>query len=75
VFRTRVEGIGQLDFQRGIIRADRWHRLQNCSVIHYTRRHPMTHEVAPVYRWQEIRDRYLTNDPILSQVEEHSKVE
>jgi broad specificity phosphatase PhoE len=89
VFRTRIEGIGQLDFEREIIRADRWHKLQNCSVIHYTRRHPMTHEVAPVYRWmrfatpwlgdrfadppwEEIRYRYLTNEQILSQVEERT---
>jgi broad specificity phosphatase PhoE len=91
VFRTRIEVIGQLDFERELVHADRWHKLQNCSVIHYTRRHPMTHEIAPVYKWmrfatpwlgdrfgnplwEEIRYRYFTNDQILKQVEEHSKV-
>jgi NAD+ kinase len=42
VFRTRSEMIGQRDFEKEVIKADRWHKLQNCSVIHYTRRHPMT---------------------------------
>lgn len=91
VFRTRIEVIGQLNFERDLIKADRWHKLQNCSVIHYTRRHPMTHEIAPVYRWmrfatpwlgdrfadppwEEIRYRYLTNDQMLKEVEEHSKL-
>jgi broad specificity phosphatase PhoE len=59
VFRTRIEAIGQRDFEKEVVTTDRWHKLQNCSVIHYTRRNPMTNAIEPVYKWKRFATPWL----------------
>jgi hypothetical protein len=72
VFRTRIEMIGQRDFERELVKVDRWYKLQNCSVIHYTRRNPRTKDVEAVYKWKRFATPWLGDrfaDPPWEEIE------
>jgi broad specificity phosphatase PhoE len=85
VFRSRLEMIGQRDFERELINVERKHKIMNGSLIHYTRRDPVSKEVAPVYKWkrfwfpwhdradapvwEDIQYKYLTNEDLLKEID------
>ena len=85
IFRTRIEGIMQSNFEKALIKVPEELKIKNGGVIHYTRRNPGTGEVEDQYKWRRIitpwkrpqkepkwyylEERYLTNEDILTSYE------
>ena len=88
IFRTRIEGIMQSNFEKALIKVPEELKIKNGGVIHYTRRNPGTGEVEDQYKWRRIitpwkrpqkepkwyylEERYLTNEDILNELNESS---
>ena len=84
VLRARIESILQVDFAEKLLRSPYDEKIRNCCIIHYTRIHPVTKEVSPVYKWmriavpwmqelsnppwKEINYRYYTNEDIMKKL-------
>ena len=57
--RIKIEHISQMDYMEKIIQPPKNHILHNCSVLHYTRRNPITGEIVPDYKWIRISTPWL----------------
>lgn len=89
LFRTRIEGIRQSQFEEKVIKIPEELKIKNAGIIHYTRRNPTTGKIEKTYHWRrintpwhrklcnqpwmELKYNYLTNEEILSELEEKQK--
>ena len=84
IFRTRIEGIRQSNFEKSLIKVPEELKIKNGGVIHYTRRNPGTGEIEDQYKWRRIitpwkkplpepqwyylEERFLSNEDILNEL-------
>ena len=57
--RIRIERISQMDYKEKVDDPPNQHKLQNASILQYTRRNPKTNEIVPHYRWMKILTPWL----------------
>jgi len=59
VFRTRLEGIMQSEFEKRLIKVPEHMKIKNGGIIHYTRKDPYTSKVFDTYKWMRIATPWL----------------
>lgn len=53
-FRIQIEKISQLDYTKMIVQCPPEQQIHHCSILHFTRRNPLTGEVIPTYGWMRV---------------------
>ena len=61
VFRARIEQIMQSEFEKKLIQVPEHLKIKNCSIIHYTRKNPITNEINETYKWFKIITPWINN--------------